>query len=412
MSYKLKFYCLGTPTRGQNYKIYLRYYYLNKTLSIPTNYTLSKDQVELVNKGEYGGGLQTSLDNIRAGVIKAVETLNLINNGYPSPATLKAFYIKIENALPMEMYVNNFLGDMEEIKDQSKRLYVDHLKHWTRYYNLNLTKIPIGELIHKETIQKFGRWLVDIGKINKKKVLKPSTMHNIKHTAFRLLNYIAEQQHQKKIDNYLVQPKTSIKFTPTDEQLQALVGVDIEGTVNPRKLRTLRIVKDLVYVNSFWGLRISDLVNIKIDNINTQPNHISVRFLEQKSGEYRYVVLLDKKGIEIVKHYIYQATDDFLWKIGTTTFNDLLKDLAELCFGDKTTYLYDVDKSEEKPYIIRKVISSHCIRRYAITRNINLYGIDVARSFSGHSNYETVVKHYSKGWLSEEVALSKMLGRK
>jgi integrase len=185
--------------------------------------------------------------------------------------------------------------------------------------------------------------------------------------------------------------------------MDKLVNVDTKGKGNLRK------VQDLVYVNSFWGLRISELLNIKVDNVTVHPTHTAIRFVEYKKSVYRDVVLIDKKGIEIVNWYIQNATGDYLWKMGATTFNDLLKDLAELAFGDSTTYLFNVDKQDEEKYMIRKTISSHCIRRYAIHRNINLYGIDIARSFSGHTNYETVVKHYSKGWLSENVALNKLL---
>lgn len=403
MSYKLKFYCLGAPVRGQNYKTYLRYYYKGNTLNIPTDYTLTKDQVRLVNTGELGGNLQTDLDNIRARAIQVVEVLNLKNNAYPSPTALKVFLIDITSTLPMERYISKYLQSLNKAKPQTKGLYVDHFKHWTIYYEGNIKRTPVNELVHKETVEAFGRWLIDRGKIIKEKKLKRTTIHNIKHSVFRLLNFIAEMQHLNKIDNYLVQPQTSIKYTPTEEEMNTLVSVDTKGKENLRK------VQDLVYVNSFWGLRISELLNIKVDNIKSQSTHITLRFLEYKKQVHRNVVLIDKKGMEIVQWYIHNASGDYLWKIGATTFNDLLKDLAEIAFGDKTTYLYNVEMGDEEKVLIKKVISSHCIRRYAIHRNINMYGIDVARSFSGHTNYETVVKHYSKGWLSEQVALNKLI---
>ena len=42
-----------------------------------------------------------------------------------------------------------------------------------------------------------------------------------------------------------------------------------------------------------------------------------------------------------------------------------------------------------------KAITSHAFRRYAIERNIVDYGIDVARSLSGHADTAIMFKHYA-----------------
>jgi hypothetical protein len=53
-------------------------------------------------------------------------------------------------------------------------------------------------------------------------------------------------------------------------------------------------------------------------------------------------------------------------------------------------------------------VASHCIRRYAIQRNIGLYGVDVSKTFSGHQSYETI-KKYADDYLKKEDVLKKLL---
>ena len=180
MSYKLKFYCLGNPVQGQNYKVYQRYYIDRKTLNIPTDYTLTKDQTQMLNKGELGGALQTDLNKQRAILIQAIETLNLMHNRYPTPEVLKEFLGDIREALPMDKYINEFLKSLKnKVKQQSKQIYEDHLGHWKTYYEMNRTKTPIEHLINKETVEKFGDWLELRGDIVKRKSYSGVSLYNI-----------------------------------------------------------------------------------------------------------------------------------------------------------------------------------------------------------------------------------------
>lgn len=142
----------------------------------------------------------------------------------------------------MEYYVSEFLKQMK-IKKQSKAIYDDHLSHWLKYYELNLTKTPIEHLIKKETVEKFGEWVAKKGSMLKKINYSDVSLYNIKGTAYRLLNYIAETKHLHKIDAYLVTPRSNTKFTPTEEQFNRLV------TVNVGDSKVLQMVQDMVFVN-------------------------------------------------------------------------------------------------------------------------------------------------------------------
>ncbi len=409
MHYKFKFYGIGNPIKGDNYKVYLRYYIKTKVLNIPTQTILSKDQIKMVNASDFGGIIQSELEAMKATAIQAVETLNLKNNGYPSPEQLKEFFLSIQNSLPMEGYINEYLKSVE-VKSSSKKLYAHHLKYFNEYYKQELKNRHIAQLLNKETIEDFGNWLkrrnqaVPILKKKELKTIGDVQIFNLKSTAFRLLNFIADKLHRNPIPAYLQQPAFSEKYTPSEEQFKKLVATSV------RYADHLQKVQDQVYVNSFLGLRVEELLNIKKDNITLNKQYLSIRFVEYKKSISRDVILVDAKAIYMVKRYLVEDDEtDYLWKGNRSAFNRNLKTLASKSFKDKTVFLYSTSKQDEEKYIIKDIISSHCIRRFAITRNIERYGIDVARTFSGHQNYETVVKHYSKGFLSKKIALEKLL---
>ena len=133
------------------------------------------------------------------------------------------------------------------------------------------------------------------------------------------------------------------------------------------------------------GLRIEELLSITPDNITTNNDHINIHFTDFKNSNPRDVVLMDKKAISLLQLHLILAGDK-VFDISADRFNRYLKKLAGLAFKEKRVSLYDADKDKNQPYFIKDVITSHCIRRYAIINNIDKYGIDVARAFSGHTN--------------------------
>ncbi len=143
MNFTLHFYGLGTPIKGNNYKVYLRYYTSGTTLNLPTSYTLTKEQIKLVNKGELGGALQDALYKIKMDLRQAIMNYQISTNALPSPVQLKEFYSIAENILPIEYYVSDYLKKLTT-KRSSKVIYSSHLKQFKQYYNTNLFKLPLN----------------------------------------------------------------------------------------------------------------------------------------------------------------------------------------------------------------------------------------------------------------------------
>ena len=159
MKFTLRFYALGTPIKGNNYKIYLRYYTSGTSLNLPTKYTMTKEQVKLVNKGDFGGALQDGLDKVRMDLRQSIINNQINTNALPSPIQLKEFYNIAENILPIEWYVSDYLKHLTT-KRSSKVIYSSHLKQFKQYYDSNLYSLPIKSVIQNRTIENYGDWLL------------------------------------------------------------------------------------------------------------------------------------------------------------------------------------------------------------------------------------------------------------
>ena len=402
-SYTLKYYCLGQPIKGSNFRVYLRYYVtLNGkpvSVNLNTKYTLNKEQVKMLNANEFSGAIQHDLNKVKSNVIQIIEGLNIQYNSYPTPSQLKEYMSDAQDMLPMEKYVSDFLKELVT-KKSSKYIYSLRIKQFKRYYDLNLTKTPLQTIVNKTTIEKYGDWLKKQYMVrDEKKPLGKAYIHDLKSAAIRLLNYIAEKHKIQVIPFYLKAPKYSDQYTPTENEFQKLITVKCEGNI--------RLIQDLIYINSFIGIRIEELLSLMSDNITFNGDHAEIHFTDFKHSTGRDVILMDEKAIALLKHHINMAGEK-IYDISASTFNRNLKKLATLALSKKRVTLYSVDIDDNQTHLIEKVITSHCIRRYAIIHNIAKYGIDVAKTFSGHSNYHTVEKHYAREHMQKKATLNIM----
>jgi integrase len=84
----------------------------------------------------------------------------------------------------------------------------------------------------------------------------------------------------------------------------------------------------------------------------------------------------------------------------------MLKELAKQAGLTQDVTLYSI-KATNKDFYNKKPlwkhISSHCIRRYAVNRNLVKYGLIVAKQYSGHKSYAMIQKHYSRNLSEQEL---------
>jgi integrase len=264
-------------------------------------------------------------------------------------------------------------------------------------------KYSIEDIISKDTIIKYGNYLKDVAKIQEKNIT-PAHIHNYQSITIRFLNYVAEQLHLPKIEFFLRQPQYSSKWHIDEVDVQRLLA-------HKATTKTQVIVQDIIRINSLIGLRIGELLttlkdNISVDNTRT----MYIRFAEHKKSKERTIVIVDAEVISIIEKYMNNE-GQYLWSFcGHNWFNVVLQDIAKEVFKDECIQIYKHTIQGQGYQNIKKseAISSHAFRRFGIERNIVKFGMDVARTFSGHQDTAIMYKHYA-GYMNAEDLKNKLL---
>lgn len=399
--YSLKLICLGKEVKNSMFKTYFRYSCTFNGKQVfwhyPTDSLLTKDQVKLINENNYGGSIQQDLDKTKGILFSTINGLSLIYNSYPTPDQLKEHLEQDYSFKPMDYYVNEYLKQLQ-VRPSSKKIIGGHIKYFKTYYNGNLTKITLSQIISNKTIHQFGRWLILSNNMQGKKFGEVSK-YNVQATVITFLNYIAKEKGIKILEN-------TLKVRPSNEQFK-ITKSDFDRLLNYNKTTKHQTIQNYIYINSFIGLRVSEFVGIRKGNITINPSHIEIKFSEWKKNTTRTVVVVDSKAIQLIQNYML-IKSSILFNLNRSTFNVRLKALAKDIFKDEKIPLHNGEKNKEVEYLKADKISSHAIRRYAVQQNIIKYGVDTAKTFSGHYGYQTINK-YANDFLEKEDVLKKLL---
>ena len=222
----------------------------------------------------------------------------------------------------------------------------------------------------------------------------------------RFLNFVAKKYSLTEIEYKVKIPLLSEKIHITQSEFTAMINYDVnQSGLRVDHKANLKQTQDIMYVNSFVGLRINELLKTKKGNITFNDAHITIKFLEQKKSDIREVIIVDEKAIEIVKHYSNKSKSEYLFNLYVNVFNNNLKVLAKL--SGMTDDVECIKKYRTQEVTISKpkweLISSHAIRRFAVNQNVVNYGIDIARQFSGHKDYATIKKSYMRNINQQEL---------
>jgi integrase len=404
---KIKKFTLKFVALGKDKKTYLRYYCTvngkGESYNMPCDVLLSADQLKALNKKELGGMIQTNLLNMRDKKEQAIRKFAVSNNKYPTAEELRIYDKSVFSTFNIDYHINQYMKQLE-IKPSSKRVYAYALKAFKTYYINNLLKSTIEEIISKNTIVQYGFVFKEFAKLQSKNITT-THIHNYQAIVIRFLNYVAEKLNLPKIEFFLQLPKYSSKWHIDETDVERLIKYE-------PKTKTEPIVQDIIRINSLLGLRIGELLTIEKDNIKIADDCVFIRFAEHKKDKERTVVIVDQQAIAIIKKYVTEA-DNYLWSFHNHNwFNVVLRDIAKEVFKEEKVKIYKnrLTGMEYVEVLKSKAISSHAIRRFAIERNIVKYGIDVARSISGHSDTAIVFKHYA-GWMNENDLKNKLLGK-
>jgi integrase len=261
--------------------------------------------------------------------------------------------------------------------------------------------VVLRKLLRKTTIDDFSKKLVamkyinqqDYDNIEDKPTVKyaPITLHNNQGILLKFLNFCADLYDVKPIEMTLKTPQYGSKYFLSAIDIQKILEYQPENQIEADVL-------DICIFNKDVGLRISEVLGIQKENIICNSDCIEIRFLETKKNKNteRSIIIVEPEGINVIKKHMLNAE---LWCFRKySTFDKHIKLIAAKVFKDETIKVFKVDTENSEYQTIKKskLISSHAIRRLAIETNIVRYGIDVARSFSGHRDFQMITRHYSR----------------
>jgi integrase len=381
-TYTLKFIALG-----KDKKCYLRYYVTDDrkglTLNIACDLVLTSDQLQALNAGTLGGLVQKSCYQIRNKYVQIIETLNLRDNSYPTPDKIREYFNITEKALEIDWLIHKYNNELK-VKQSTKSIYNYALGKFKQYFESNHTNTSVKALIQKETLDRYERWLYALSR-SESKTISPITIHNTKGVIMKFLNYVAKEYNLPRIEATLHIPQQSSKWHISVEDVNRLLA-------HVPTTETQRCVKDIITLNMHIGMRISDILQLHKENISFAEDCAYIKFIEHKRKIERTVVVVDKNAIRVLCNYNG-------WNIQNhARFNETLKAIGKAVFKEELVKIYRVNSvtDDYKDVLKSKAISSHAFRRFAIEQNIIHYGIDVARSLSGHTNYQTITRHYAE----------------
>lgn len=382
---------------GTDHKTYLRYYCAGKTLNIPIDVILTKQQLVDLNNAVLGGMIQKNCFTIRSKYVTIIETLALKNNHYPTPDEIKEFVNITEKALEIDYLIHQYNATVN-VKDSTKKVYNYALNKFAEFSRTAYPDATIRALVQKKTIDDYERYI-----INKSKLLKTQiasiTIHNCKHIVKKFLNFIAVEYNLPQIDYTLHVPVHSGKWHMSEDDIQRLFK---HVATTKHQEEVLEILKFNIHI----GMRVTDILRMRKDNISFDDDGSAyITFLETKKSNERTVVVVDRTAVNALRRFNG-------WTIKEkNTFNNVLKSIAKKVYDDEETVLVYKHNNMVDDYVeVKKsdAISSHAIRRYAIARNIVDFGIDVARSLSGHTDYQVITRHYAK-FIGKEDLKKKLL---
>jgi integrase len=374
---------------------------------------LTEDQIKALNEGTLGGNIQKVVFQIRRKHQDVIEALNSRDNSYPLPEQIDEYFDITEKQLQIEYQINQFMHSLDNVKKSTKKNYGYIMDTFKKFFDSNISHYSTKELVKKKTLKDFEFWfkknreakrITAELKQKKNKVITPLTVFNNVYVVKMFLNFIADKYQLERVDVKLKQPKYSNKWHITEEDVEQLL-------LYQPKTQLETDVLDIIRINKTIGLRISEILNIEPDNIKEYSDYTEIRFIEEKKARERTVIIADEQARKIIGD---RLLENEFWNISNYfIFDKLVKKIAKEQFGEQTVKIYKVNSIKSGYEDLKKcdIISSHAFRRYATARNISKYGIDVARTMGGWSDFQVITRHYTE-FMDKEDLKDKLLGKK
>lgn len=213
---------------------------------------------------------------------------------------------------------------------------------------------------------------------------KPETI-NRKIAAIRMYNsYCVEKGLQKDIvindkDYIKIQPKLTSPGAPTEKEVYKFKRISAEN--NKRDYAIIALFAST-------GIRVSELIHIKLTDINFETNYIIIK---GKGNKVRTVIMLDMVA-EIIKDYLKEREDQ-----GTIDKNKYLFIGRQKIENDKPLHRSTVNNILKKySELLSIFINPHKLRHFFCTEHLarkKTLTTEQVAAIVGHSSINTTKKY-------------------
>lgn len=279
-----------------------------------------------------------------------------------------------------EAYID-FLNYLEARKNYSVKTieqYDRHLKNFEKflnekkYWNLEVEKIDL------KMVEDFRSFLY---KIKKNITVKTANAYMITMRSF--LKFLLKK------DLWTLAPTTIDLIKQEDRRVEFLTEDELERLFNKPDLTTLTWVRDLAIMKCIYstGLRISELTNLNIEDIDLERKEFAVRWKWKKVR----VVYLTEDSAEAIENYVKKRNDHLKplfvrHNIKTDNIDVLTDEKLRL----SRFYITMMIKNYAREAMILKNISAHTLRHsFATTLLGHWADLRSIQEMLGHASITT-----------------------
>ncbi len=239
--------------------------------------------------------------------------------------------------------------------------YLDHIKRYYVWFNQSFGKEP--SKLYRANILDFKNYL------HKDRGLSARSINAILSALISFNNYLLEQKLQ---DELVVSSKDLIKIQNSYASLAIINSKDVhafrQSILEKESIRDYALVTLLTYT----GLRISEALDIKVEDLNLSTKELIVK---NGKGEKQRVVYLNDKSIQTLKEYLK----------GKKTLSNYLftKNNGERLSRSRINQIFNKHSD---------IITPHSLRHYFCSNALeNGFSIHEVANIAGHSNINTTL---------------------
>ncbi len=274
--------------------------------------------------------INSALNEIEHDINEAYNFLKYHNK----PLTISALRKQLRGEKTVKLRLTDFVDDYFEVHVEgnseyasaTKKTYSSTITHLKKFLETTDTKRMLIAEADIDFIKEFDDYLINRSITEKKGLRKNSA--NKYHTNMKAILY-------KAVDKNLLEknPYKDFKFKSEPGRLTYLTSNEL------KKLEeydfcdneSLERVRDIFLFSVYTGLRHSDAVNLKNDNIELEGKCNWIVYKQKKTGDYNKIPVL-KKALEIYKKYEEEReiTGYVLPRLSHQKLNMYLKTIANL----------------------------------------------------------------------------------